>query len=137
MSTDCPRCASYVCAGHRPPADCLHGEAEAAWRHDELDDHRFCEPDGCTWAAIVRLLVLAVGLPRGTVETPLVLVLVSPATGRALFGGRTFRDHREAKPARTRAGGQSWASKGIAYLVCARCGGPALAPRRSGAKSDR
>jgi hypothetical protein len=99
----------------------MHGDAEIAWRHDR-DDHRFCQPGtGCAWAEVTRPLVLAAGLPRGTADFPLALVVVSPATGRVLFGGRIFRDHREAKPASTRAGGQGWAAKSRAFLVCARC----------------
>jgi hypothetical protein len=121
MMIDCPRCATYACAGHQPPRNCEHGDAEVSWRH-ESDDHRFCQPP-CAWAATVRPLVLAAGLPRGTAAQPLALVLVSPASGRALFGGLVFASHREAKPARTRAGGGGWQAKGRAYLVCARCGG--------------
>jgi hypothetical protein len=116
----CPRCRSYLCAGHAPPHDCMHGVAEAAWHH-ELGDHRFFQADSCSWAAEVRPAVLAAGLGRGTPDRPLALVLVSPASGRALFGGLTFRDHREAKPARTRAGGGGWRAKARAFLVCARC----------------
>jgi hypothetical protein len=117
--TGCPCCATYLCAGHAPPRDCLHGEAEISWRHVS-DDHRFCQPgSGCAWADTTRPLVLAAGL-RGTADQPLVLVLVSPATGRVLFAGQAFRDHREAKTARTRAGGQGWAAKSRAFLMCAR-----------------
>ena len=31
--------------------------------------------------------------------------------------------HREAQARPTRAGGGGWQAKGIAYLVCVRCGG--------------
>jgi hypothetical protein len=120
--TDCPRCASYRCAGHAPPRSCLHGEAEASWRHD-FHDHRWCEPGtGCSWADLTRGAVLAAGLPRGTADRPLALVLVSPVTGRALFAGLTFASHQQAKPARTAAGGGGWQAKARAFLVCARCG---------------
>ena len=115
----CARCRTYHCAGHRPPTDCQHGQAEIAWRHAS-DDHRFCQPP-CTWALNVRPSVLAAGLPRGTAAEPLAFVLVSPVTGRALFAGQTFRDHREAMPARTRAGGGGWQAKSRAFLICARC----------------
>jgi hypothetical protein len=87
-----PRCATYACAGHSPPRDCEHGEAEVSWRR-ESDDHRFCQPP-CAWAATVRPPVLAAGLGRGTAVQPLALVLVSPATGRALFAGQVFPSHR-------------------------------------------
>lgn len=63
----------------------------------------------------------AVGLPRGTVDRPLAVVLVSPTSSRALFAGLAFRDHRDGKARRTFAGGRGWAAKGVAYLVCARC----------------
>jgi hypothetical protein len=119
--TDCPGCATYACAGHAPPRDCLHGEREVAWRHDD-DDHRFCA-SACAWPATVRPLVLAAGLDRGTAAQPLALVLVSPQSGRALFAGLVFASHREAKPARTRAGGGGWQAKSRAFLVCARCAG--------------
>ncbi|HMG29174.1 MAG TPA: hypothetical protein VK585_03515 [Jiangellaceae bacterium] len=118
--TGCPRCATYRCAGHHVPKDCEHGDEEIAWRHAS-DDHRFCRPDSCAWAAEVRPAALAAGLPRGAADRPLALVLVSPASGRVLFAGQTFRDHRLAKPARSRAGGGGWAAKSRAYLVCARC----------------
>jgi hypothetical protein len=122
ITVPCPRCQTYLCAGHAPPRDCLHGEAEAAWRHDR-DDHRFCQPGtGCAWADHTRPLVLVAGLGRGTADRPLALVLVSPATGRALFAGQVFAGHRLAKPARSRAGGSGWAAKSRALLVCARCG---------------
>jgi hypothetical protein len=49
---------------------------------------------GCSWADLTRGAVLAAGLGRGTVAQPLALVLVSPQTGRALFAGVVFRDHR-------------------------------------------
>ena len=65
--------------------------------------------------------MLAVGLDRGTDAEPLALVLVTD-TGRALFAGRIFADHREAKPARTRVGGGGWGAKACAFLTCSRCG---------------
>jgi hypothetical protein len=94
------RTATYRCTGHAPPRDCLHGEAEASWRHDS-DDHRFCRADASAWAAEVRPLVLVAGLGHGTADRPLALVLVSLQACRVLLAGLTFRDHREAKPART------------------------------------
>jgi hypothetical protein len=120
--TDCPRCATYACAGHLPPA-CGHAVEAIARCID--GDHRFCpaapEDIACDWAVTVRPAVLEAGLPHGTPAQPIALVLVSPATGRAIYAGRTFSDHREAKPARTRAGGGGWGAKARAYLVCSRC----------------
>jgi hypothetical protein len=117
--TNCLRCLSYECAGHRPPPDCGHRE-EIASRH-AADDHRFCQPNtDCAWAEHTRPLVLAAGLGRGSPDRPLALVLVSPQTGRVLFAGQTFRDHRDGKPGRTAAGGGGWAAKRVAFLVCSR-----------------
>jgi hypothetical protein len=113
---DCARCRTYRCAGHRPPSDCQHGQAEVAWRHAS-HDHRFCQPP-CTWALTVRPAVLAAGLPRGLEAEPLALVLVSPMTGRAPFAGLTFASHRDAKPARTRAGVEAGRPRG-ARTSCA------------------
>jgi hypothetical protein len=47
VMTGCPRCASYLCAGHAPPRDCMH-EAEASWRHVS-DDHRVSGSRGGTF----------------------------------------------------------------------------------------
>ena len=122
-ATDCPRCRSYACAGHLLP-DCGHGREAIA--RCLKGDHRFCpdspEDIACTWAVEMRPLVLAAGLPHGTPERPLALVLISPATGRALFAGQIFKDHRDGKPGRTRAGGQGlWDSKRVAFLTCSSC----------------
>jgi hypothetical protein len=119
IAEPCPRCESYRCAGHALPTDCEHGATEVGWRHDS-DDHRYCQPP-CAWAVTVRPPVLAAGLDCGTPDRPLALVLVSPQSGRALFAGLVFASHREAKPARTRAGGGGSQAKGQAFLVCARC----------------
>ena len=116
---DCPRCRSYDCAGHHRPADCGHA-FELALRH-EMSDHRFCTADGCEWAREVRPLVLAAGAGRGNDEDPLAVVVVGPS-GRALYSGRRFRDHRLATPCRTRLGGGAFDAKARVFIVCARCG---------------
>ncbi|HEX7189888.1 MAG TPA: hypothetical protein VF423_16890, partial [Actinomycetes bacterium] len=65
---------------------------------------------------------LAAGLPYATEARPMVLVLVDPA-GWPVYGRRTFSDHRSAKPARTRAGGEGFGGHSRAWLVCGRCEG--------------
>jgi len=119
LAPDCPICATYRCAGHRPRATCQH-DYEVAVRH-EANDHRYCLSDHpCDWVVNVRPAVLNAGLGHGTSDRPLALVLVT-GSGRAVFAGRTYRDHQQAKPARTRAGGGGWQAKSRAFLVCSRC----------------
>jgi hypothetical protein len=121
VAARCPICATYSCAGHRPRADCRHW-AQVTERH-ELDDHRFCsELDACDWVETMRDAVLAAGLPYATEARPMVLVVVDRA-GWPVYGRRTFSDHRSAKPARARAGGEGFGGQSRAWLVCGRCEG--------------
>lgn len=64
-------------------------------------------------------------LPHATPERPYVVLGMDAAGEPAVVG--TYADHRQAKPARTRAGGGQdrslggWAHKTRAWLVCGRC----------------
>lgn len=72
-----------------------------------MGEHSYCQDWWCDFGAQWRPRVVALGLTRATAERPYVVVSLDPSTpdGLGLAVGSAYADHRQGKPARTRAGG--------------------------------